>query len=358
MGYVRISIGKIEVNETEEQRIVTDKISGEIEKVIIKYNDDCSEDVRVRIFTSDGEKIIDVSGNKNSIYYPRNWDAMNHKYIGANVMSEFVTPTTEKFVEDGNMLILVEGEGIDDVIDNIEIMINGIITKPETEINNEEKANDIINKSMVYKADATVTSNTPGVFSPVHGRRRRMRKYMQKVLNDTMVMEKTNISIEKKEEGTKEMSEFITDSVYDRKFEGLSKRISDRIKDYLVRSLQKGYPLEKIRDYIVRQGRGEISMMHAETIARTEVQALQNSVREWSYKKLDPKKEFKFKWIGPTDDRTTTVCKNIKDKTINGVLLDELRKIVKEESIKGGFDGSREWTPHYSCRHTFLRHFD
>ena len=358
MGYVRISSGVIEVNETEEQRIIIDKISGEIEKVIIKYNKKCSEDVRIRIFTSDGEKIIDVSGNQNGIYYPRNWNAMNQKYIGTNVMSEYVTPTTEKFVEDGNMLILVVGEGIDDIIDNIEIVINGIMDKQD-DINEAEKADDIINKSMAYKADAPVTSDTSGVFNPIHGRRRRIKKYMEKVLGEIMKSEEINLDVEKQTEGIKEMSEFITDSVYGRKFEGVSRMISDRIKDYLVRALQKGYPVEKIRDHIARQGKGEIGIMQAEMIARTEIQALQNAVREWSYKKLDKENKFKFKWIGSKDNRICKACFELIDETEKGVSIDELRKLVKEKSNKH-FPKleNREWTVHPTDRCTFVKVVD
>ena len=96
----------------------------------------------------------------------------------------------------------------------------------------------------------------------------------------------------------------------------------------------------------------------AERIARTETQALQNAVREWSYKKVDPDEKFLYRWLNPLDHRTSDVCKNIVGRSSRGVKLDELRSIVKEESIKGGFDGSREWTPHISCRSSWSRHFD
>ncbi len=358
MDYVRVSTGKVEINKGEEERIVTEQISGEIEKVILMYDKNCSEDTRIKIFTSDGEKIMDVVGNQNGIYYPRNWNVMNQKYQEINVASEYTMPPIEKYVNHGYMLIVVEGGGVLDIINKIELLINGNITKSEETITEEQKADDIINKSIAYKEDATINSETEGVYNPVHGRRRRIKEYMKKVLQDTIEKEKVSMDITKQESGLEEMSEFITDSVYSKKFDGISKAISDRIKDYLVRALNKGYPIEKIRDHIVREGRGEVALMQAETIARTEIQALHNAVREWSYKKIDKENKFLYRWHGPDDDRVTLVCKNIKARTIKGVSLDKLREIVKEESIKGGFDGSREWTPHYSCRHTFLRHFD
>ncbi len=359
MDYVRVSTGKVEVKEGEEERIVTEQISGEIEKVILMYDENCSDETRIKIFTSDGELIMDVVGNKNGIYYPRNWNVMNQKYQETNVASEYTMPPNEKYSNQGYMLIVVEGGGVLDKIKKIELLINGTISKSEEGIPEEQKADDIINKSIAYKKDGgAVTTSTPGVYNPIHGRRRRVKDYMTKILSEIIKTEKSKLDITKKETGLKEMSEFITDSVYNRKFDGVSVAVSNRIKDYLVRALNKGYSVETIRDHIVREGRGELTLMHAETIARTEIQALHNSVREWSYKKIDPEDEYKYKWIGPNDDRQTVVCKNIKARTINGVSLNELRKVVKEESIKGGFDGSREWTPHYSCRHSFVRTFD
>lgn len=366
MGYIRISTGNIEVNQEEEQRIIIDNISGEIEKVIIKYNTKCSEDIRVRIFTSDGEKIIDVKGNKNSIYYPRNWSVMNQKYSKVNVLSEYISPPNDKYVEDRNLLIIVEGNGIRDIINNIDVLINGEFTKSENKETDEEKSNDIINKSNSYKEDGSVTSNTPGVYNPVFGgRRRRIKKYMMKVLKDLIKSEEISLDITKQETGLKEMSEFITDSVYNKKFDGLSKKISDRIKDYMIKGLQEGYSLEKIRDYIVNQGKGSVNLMQAEVIARTEIQALQNAVREWSYKKLDPKNEFKYKWLGPDDIRRTLQCEEVVKRTKDGVSMKQLREIIADEADKAkaredlpsDFD-VRDFTGHFQCRHTFVRIFD
>ena len=204
------------------------------------------------------------------------------------------------------------------------------------------------------KESAPVTSATSGTYNPVYSHRRKeIERYMQKVLNDILKEEKLELNIEKQNEGIEDMIKFIEESLYSRNFEGVNKTISDRIKDYILTALRKGYPIARITDYIDRKA--GIGIINAESIARTEVQALQNAAREWGYIKIDPDEKLKYKWLGPADDRTTEICDNIKKRTVDGVPLDELRGIVKEESIKGGFDGSREWTPHINCRHTFVR---
>ena len=195
MDYVRVSTGKVESNKEEEKRIVTEQISGEIEKVIIMYDKNCSEDTRIKIFTSDGEKMMDVVGNQNGIYYPRNWNVMNQKYQETNVASEYTMPPAEKYTNHGYMLIVVEGGGMQDIINKIELLINGKVTKSEEETTEEQKADDIINKSMAYKEDGAVTSNTPGVYNPIFGRRRRIKEYMKKILEDTIKIEKASLSI-------------------------------------------------------------------------------------------------------------------------------------------------------------------
>lgn len=343
--FVRISTGQISLEKEKELKLVTDEIMGRIEKVLISYGDNCGEEINIKIVTSDDEEILNVTGTKNTLFYPRNWSAMNQSYTAPNVMSETTTPTSERYACDDSLNIIITGSGVDEIINFIEIMIDGEVT-PLNGVSYEEFES-------VEKADAAITSTTTGVFNPIHGRRRRMEKYMTKVLSDLIKEEKVSISIEKQTEGIKDMSEFISDSLFDKQFDGISKTVSERIKDYLVRALTKGYSPQRMIDRVSKE-KG-IDKIKAEVIVRTEIQALQNAVREWSYGKIDPDEKFKYKWIGPSDDRTTKICTNIKSRTLKGVLLSELKEIVNEESIKGGFDASREYTPHIKCRHTFVK---
>ncbi len=221
----------------------------------------------------------------------------------------------------------------------------------------EESIGGMCDPETHNKEDAPITTNTPGVFSPRYRRRKELEMYFHKVLNEIMKEEKKVLSLEKQKKGMEDITEFIEDSLFDRKFGDMSKSISDRIKDYMLKALRNGYPISRITNYIKRNAEG-MDTGQAERIARTETQALQNAVREWSYKKVDPDEKFLYRWLNPLDHRTSDVCKNIVGRSSRGVKLDELRSIVKEESIKGGFDGSREWTPHISCRSSWSRHFD
>jgi len=345
--FVRISIGEISLGKEKELKLVTDSIMGRIEKVLISYGKNCGEEINIKILTSDKEEILNVTGTDRTLFYPRNWNVMNQAYTGSNIMSENTTPTSERYACDDSLNIIITGSGADEIINFIEIMIEGYVTPLNGYPPSEE---------YLEKEDGTVSSTTPGVFNPIHGRRRRMHKYMEKVLNDTLKEEKISMNIEKQTEGLKDMSNFISDSLFEKTFDGISKTISDRIKDYLVRALTKGYsPQQMITRVSKEKG---IDIIRAEVIVRTEIQALQNSVREWSYDKVDPEHKYKYFWLSVDDDRRTQVCKNISERTKNGVLLDKLKEVIKEESIKGGFDGSREFTPHIFCRSTWARKFD
>jgi len=387
MTYARIITRKILLERGVKTKIITDRIMGKIEKVVIDYEEGCTPETNIMMMTSDGEEFLNVTGNKSSIYYPRNWNAQNQEYIGVNVMSEGVTPTSERYVCAGSILIVLTGAGEKDIIRNISILIEGTLHKAGPELYDTDWINSVLNKIEerkriskagglyeqsgiinpkgndnffnardMTKADAGVSSATTGVYNPVHGRRRRMKKYMEKVLSEILKEEKKSMSIEKQTEGVKDMSEFISDSLFNKKFEGISKVISDRVKDYLVRSLTNGTNPQVMIDHVKRE-KG-IDAIKAETIVRTEIQALQNSVREWSYKKIDPENKNKYFWLSVKDDRQSDVCKRIAEITKNGVPLDKLRETVKEESIRGGLDGSREWTPHPNCRSTWARKFD
>ena len=50
--------------------------------------------------------------------------------------------------------------------------------------------------------------------------------------------------------------------------------------------------------------------------------------------------------------------KRISKRTENGVSLDVLKRIVKEEAERAGEKNPREFPPHVGCRSTVIRHFD
>ncbi len=350
----KLSTGKI-VLENLKARFITDKIIGEIEKVILKFGKD-SIGLNVQIITSDGETVVNYTENSGIntsdkqkenmvILYPRNLNTGSQKYVGQNVALEGGTFNADRYISYGKLLILVEGQSKDDVVEDIQILIKGKIIEGFIVLNKKKDVGRFIRETLRRKE--AVTSNTSGVSNPRFDRaRRQLKKYMEKVLKD--VNEECKVKEIKKIEIGEDLVNSLSEGFFDSNFKGIGKTISERIKEYMITALRKGYSFDQITNYV--KTKGNIPFGRAQTIAQTEIQSMQNKVREWAYKKADPNEEQKYFWRSIPDFRRTSVCKNITNRTKKGVSLDELRKIIKEESLKGGFDGSREWTPHYSCR--------
>ena len=243
---------------------------------------------------------------------------------------------------------------------------------------------DLPNPEDIEKDGGAVSSTTGGVSNPRHDSRRRseaipqfpmkaydagepekiwkrrdrdIEKYMMQTLKEIMKRENVDMPIGKADaEQTQQMRAMR----YSDKFQGISIANSNKIKDYVIRAINAGYGPDRITKYIKRVAK--VDTVQAERIMRTETQAMQNTSREWAYKKLDPDGEWKYKWIGPSDNRTTKTCQHIGQRTKEGVSMDELRKVIEEESAKAKDRGElppdyepREWTPHFQCRHTFVR---
>lgn len=153
----------------------------------------------------------------------------------------------------------------------------------------------------------------------------------------------------------------LRDALFGKAFEGMTLSDTNKVRNVLLdamlsRDRPPSHALTSLPDIVKKimsaVGTDEVQ---AERIARTEFQSMSNTLREYNFKKYDPEGKSIFKWIGPNDHRTTQICEAIKQRSQSGVPIEKLREIVKEESIRGGFDGSREWTPHINCRHTFVR---
>lgn len=207
------------------------------------------------------------------------------------------------------------------------------------------------------KDDAPVTTETAGVYQPsFRGRRRRREVYLaiDRILNDVVKETKSPYDVTKAKGETDDFVEFIEENLFKDDFKGVTHAKSDIIKEFLVKALRKGYSMARVMKYIERVGGKNVTPFKAETIARTETQALRNTMREWSYKKVDPKEEMRYKWINPMDNRTSEICSNLVARTRGGVTLKRLRELVKAEAQAHGLK-PREWTPHPNCRSTFVR---
>lgn len=148
--------------------------------------------------------------------------------------------------------------------------------------------------------------------------------------------------------------------VLQQSFNDLSKNVADKIQQVLLSaySEQRGIDLNRISKEIEEVA--GVAESRAELIARTETSKVSAAARKNSYAKEEEARgvKFKYRWIGPTDGRTTDLSKRIKRRTSGGVTYDEMINIIQEESRKD----FPEWTvdpnapvSHYQSRHTFVR---
>jgi rubrerythrin len=145
----------------------------------------------------------------------------------------------------------------------------------------------------------------------------------------------------------------IEKAVFTKRFEGLAWRDSQRVKELLIRAFKNRTPMSELMKQIMSVNK-KITENDAERIVRTEDNAIKNVSREYSYKKMDPDEEKLYKWVGPDDQRTTDICRKIVQRVGDGKHMDDLKKIVEEEAVRGGFK-PREWTAHINCRHMLVR---
>jgi len=343
--YKKISTGKITVGEKLLVKLMTKEIIGDIEKVKIICPEDCGL-INISMSTSDGENFLDVEIKDTSIFYPRNWSVSTQKYTNVNVANDQSNVLrADRYLSYGNILIEILGKIEGDSIDNIELIYK---TEQPLEFVNKEEA---------------VTSDTEGVYNPVHDPRRKdIKEYLNKTFMNIAKEETEHnkslvIDVNKAQDRMDSIIDIIAKALYHKKFKGIDKKTSDQIKNYIVKALREGKTLSQVMKYIRSKG---IDEQQAENIARTESHAVQTTVREWSYKQTDPDGEFLYKWIGPDDFRTSKLCTTIKSRTQNGVKLDELKNIIEEESKKELGDSweVRGFNPHINCRHNFIRYFD
>jgi len=146
--------------------------------------------------------------------------------------------------------------------------------------------------------------------------------------------------------------------VLSKAYEGISTDLTSKLQNVITQAYHspEGLSLKAIQDEI--KDLTKVSDFKAEQISRTEMSRVSSAARKNSYQKEPDFPNFLFKWLGPSDRRTTQTSKNIKARTKNGVTYDELVKIVTEESAKE----FPTWTvdknslvSHFSSRHSFVR---
>jgi len=112
----------------------------------------------------------------------------------------------------------------------------------------------------------------------------------------------------------------------------------------------EGWNLDQVSRNLMRRY-PQLSYFESERIARTETTAIANKARELDFNESQPL-DTTYYWGGPDDDRTSDVCREIKDRLNGkGLPLSALKALVNEVSLKYGMK-PRDWTPHPNCRHT------
>jgi len=196
----------------------------------------------------------------------------------------------------------------------------------------------------------SITSETQEIYNPNH--REKLKKYFENEIQKIAKKEKLSFRVIKKD--FDDLINFAEGNLFLKAFEGLTKKESDKIKDIFLESLLSKISYKQIVDKISKITKDKLSEGELERIVRTEMGALKNKSREFSFKQADPEGKRKYIWNGPKDYRTTDTCKRITLRTANGVSLEKLKEIIREESLKDFPDFEpRDFLAHYNCRHTF-----
>lgn len=202
-----------------------------------------------------------------------------------------------------------------------------------------------ISKKKLQKEGGAVTTSSAGSFNPVYSRLK------QHIIDHATDIEKSEGFTVNKEELSRQIAEKLYDTIFRRKFQGISKANSDLIKDRLIEAIiDKNYDYDKLAKEITKLAGKDYTREEAERVVRTEMQNLNNTIRENTFRNSDPEGKRKAVWISTPDYRRTHTCAKITERAKNGVTLEELKQIIKEEADQNTYDESRPWNPHINCR--------
>ena len=181
---------------------------------------------------------------------------------------------------------------------------------------------------------------------------------LEKVYKETIVKveEDVGYDIGFDKEDLKIIENFKSSDFLINAYDSYENDLADTLKEVLTKSYKnpKDWGIDKIVKEMTERTNESVGRLR--TIARTETHNISTIARENSYEKAEIEgEEFKYKWIGPRDNRTTPYCTKITELTKHGVSMKELKNIIAEYSDKNTFKSGRAFTPHINCRHTFVR---
>lgn len=145
-------------------------------------------------------------------------------------------------------------------------------------------------------------------------------------------------------------------------FKTLPARVVEEVKGILEDNLTQpqGWSLKSVVDDFKEVFPG-VPEDQLEVVVRTETASVLNKAREEGYQSREESGRFKFKWVGPSDQRTTDACTELKERTNpdhggTPVSLPDLKRMEQEVHAEHFADLEfREHTIHPNERHTFVR---
>lgn len=127
-----------------------------------------------------------------------------------------------------------------------------------------------------------------------------------------------------------------------------------------------GWTLGGVADGLRREL--DLSQSEALDIARNETASVLNvaraeAVEDYAREVDQDPEEYLFDWVGPTDHRTTPICRETEaeiEARGGAVTLQELKGILMAKAKEHADDGGTpervdEFHPHFNCRRTFVR---
>lgn len=148
-------------------------------------------------------------------------------------------------------------------------------------------------------------------------------------------------------------------------FESLDGESSRRLQEMLEEKLTQpqGWSIDSIAEDI--EDEFDVDQETSVGLASDTTHNVLNTAREEAYDEMEGSEDFVYDWIGPSDHRTTKVCREIKEEiedrggsvskpTLESILRSKAQKY--EDTREGGTPGRVDmWEPHYQCRHVMVR---
>ena len=179
-----------------------------------------------------------------------------------------------------------------------------------------------------------------------------------KALIGLEIIKNTQFSNLTKEEQQRLYDDMISKSWYRQSLVNIVEKIQLKVQQAMIENV--GIDINFLREELQNISLGQFFGMRR--ILLSESQSVLNGTKEAVYLKEEEEfgEEFDYKWVIGKDKRTTVICKEIEQRVNNEggkVSMNRLKIIVQQVSEKYMPHDFifRDWTPHFSCRSSFIR---